>query len=59
MEKQLALLEPERDWKLDQHTREVGLRGVAQARAALRAAAAREADDDNQKGTPARHRSAA
>jgi hypothetical protein len=44
MERQLALLEPEPDWRLDEQTREVGRAGVAQARAALRAAAGRAAD---------------
>jgi hypothetical protein len=41
MERQLALLEPEPEWRLDERTREVGRAGVAKARAALRAAAAR------------------
>jgi hypothetical protein len=39
MERQLVLIEQEPDWRLDDHTREVGRAGVAQARAALRAAA--------------------
>lgn len=43
MEKQLALIETKPSWKLDRRTREIGLRGVAQARAALRAAAERQA----------------
>ncbi len=31
------------DWRLDEHTREVGRRGLAEARAALQAAARRAA----------------
>jgi hypothetical protein len=39
MERQLALIEvAKRDWRLDEHTREVGRQGVAQAREALREA---------------------
>ncbi len=37
--RQLALItedSPGRDWRLDDHTREVGRRGIAAARAALR-----------------------
>ena len=42
MERQLILIEERQpDWRLDEHTREVGRAGVAQARAALRAALAR------------------
>lgn len=34
---QLKLIDPtETDWRLDDHTREVGRRGLARARAALR-----------------------
>jgi hypothetical protein len=37
MERQLHLLEPpEPDWHLDDSTREIGRRGVAEARQALR-----------------------
>lgn len=43
MQKQLALIEARPTWKLDRRTREIGLRGVAQARAALRLAAERRA----------------
>lgn len=47
MSKQLTLIDDgERDWKLDAHTREVGRRGVAAARAALRASQRRRADDE-------------
>ena len=50
MERQLVLLEPEDPWRLDEQTREIGRRGVAEAREALRkarqaAAAARENAD--------------
>ncbi len=39
MNDQLALLEDDnRQWRLDERTREIGLRGVAQAREALRQA---------------------
>jgi hypothetical protein len=38
MERQLALLEAPDDWKLDEATREIARRGVAEARAALREA---------------------
>lgn len=37
MQEQLVLVEPaERPWELDEHTREIGRRGVEQAREALR-----------------------
>lgn len=39
MDDQLVLIESSRDWKLDRRTVERGRRGVALARAALRAAA--------------------
>lgn len=43
MERQLVLLESSPDeWRLDEHTRAVGRRGVEAARAALRAATAPE-----------------
>ena len=38
MERQLALLESPPVWRLSEHTREIGRRGVASARAALAAA---------------------
>ena len=42
MERQLILIDDRQpDWRLDEHTREVGGAGVAQARAALRAALAK------------------
>jgi hypothetical protein len=44
--RQLALITDDpsatRDWRLDDHTREVGRRGVAAARQALQEAAARQ-----------------
>lgn len=44
MERQLVLMETNRaDWRLDEHTREVGLEGVRKAREALRDAARRAA----------------
>lgn len=44
MEEQLRLVEVEyRPWEIDEHTREVGLRGLEQAREALRQAAIRTA----------------
>ena len=42
MERQLILIDDRQpDWRLDEHTREVGRAGVAQARAALREALAK------------------
>jgi hypothetical protein len=42
MERQLTLIEERQpDWRLDEHTKEVGLAGVAKARQALREALAR------------------
>lgn len=44
MARQLALIEvKDRDWKLDDRTREVGRKGIAAAREALRQASARTA----------------
>jgi hypothetical protein len=44
MERQLVLLDsPRADWRLDEHTRELGLEGVRRAREALREAAGRAA----------------
>lgn len=47
MNNQLVLLDDDEDrlayWRLDEHTREVGRRGVALAREALRQAVARAA----------------
>jgi hypothetical protein len=40
MARQLSLLESRRSWKLSETTREVGRRGVAEARASLEAAVA-------------------
>ena len=42
MSMQLTLLESPAGWRLDERTREVGRRGLAEARAALLAARARE-----------------
>ena len=38
MARQLALLDTPPDWKIDERTRELGLAGIARARAALVAA---------------------
>jgi hypothetical protein len=47
MTSQLRLLDPvDVDWKLDERTKEIGRRGLAQARAALRANAPIEAEAD-------------
>lgn len=43
---QLRLVEVDRPWRLDATTRAAGRRGVAQAREALRQAAARSAGTD-------------
>jgi hypothetical protein len=44
MSKQLTLIESPAGWRLDECTREVGRRGLAEARAALLAARARALD---------------
>ncbi len=39
MARQLALISPDKfDWRLDERTKELGRRGIAEARAALRRA---------------------
>lgn len=38
MERQLVLIDVDREWKLDEQTREVGRVGLAEARRALRQA---------------------
>jgi hypothetical protein len=38
MERQLVLLDPAPEWKLDDETRAIGRAGLAEARAALRSA---------------------
>ena len=44
MERQLTLLEvPERSWKLDERTREIGRKGLAEARKALAEATGKHA----------------
>jgi hypothetical protein len=48
MARQLTLIPAKRDWRLDEKTRAVGLRGVADARAAL-----------NARRPPSSHRTAA
>ncbi len=40
MKQQLALLEAPPDWRIDERTKEIGRRGLAQARAALQARSA-------------------
>jgi hypothetical protein len=62
MERQLVLLETPVDWRLDERTREIGRRGVASARAALRSTRTDgdDPDDGQHRGRPSRnHRSAA
>ena len=44
MERQLALLDTEADWRLDERTREIGRKGVESARASLREALRRAAE---------------
>jgi hypothetical protein len=45
VEAQLVLIETDQsDWRLDEHTREIGLRGIETARAALREARRAAAD---------------
>ena len=48
MDNQLVLLESSRDWKLDRRTVERGRRGIARARAALRASQPDEAAEEGQ-----------
>lgn len=45
MERQLSLLDTPPEWKLDAATRELGRKGVAEARASLQAALARHHQD--------------
>jgi hypothetical protein len=53
MARQLTLLETPPSWRLDDHTRAVGRRGVAEARASLQAAlAAHRRDDADDARTP-------
>lgn len=53
MARQLTLLETPPSWRLDDHTRAVGRRGVAEARASLQAAlAARRGEGDAQDRSP-------
>jgi hypothetical protein len=49
MDKQLTLLQAPTPWKLDERTRQVGLRGVAEARAALRAGRHADEHPDHQR----------
>jgi hypothetical protein len=58
MERQLILLEQDADWRLDEHTREIGRAGVARAREALLAARQRSAEADRA-ADPARTATAA
>ncbi|HUF31827.1 MAG TPA: hypothetical protein VMN58_01310 [Acidimicrobiales bacterium] len=48
MENQLTLVDAPRAWKLDRRTREIGRKGVAEAREALR-----QAHSGDGHGTPA------
>jgi hypothetical protein len=61
MARQLTLLETPPSWRLDDHTRAVGRRGVAAARASLQAAlaAARHGDDATAEARAPSDRSAA
>jgi hypothetical protein len=57
--RQLALVDPvdadarPTSWRLDEHTREIGLKGVAEGRRILREAAAREAARQQQRTSAA------
>lgn len=57
MTRQLSLLDSPPEWKLDEATRALGRKGVAEARASLRAALARQADQGTNDHTG--HRTAA
>lgn len=48
MERQLTLIDPQRTWRLDERTRQIGRRGVAEARAAL---AAHRTDETSRRRT--------
>jgi hypothetical protein len=52
MERQLALIETTTMWRLDERTREVGKRGVEQARQAMREAIAHARTDDHSEQHP-------
>jgi hypothetical protein len=56
MTRQLSLLDTPPEWKLDEATRALGRKGVAEARASLREALARQTQGTNR---PARQRTAA
>jgi hypothetical protein len=57
MTRQRTLFETAPVWKLDEATRALGRKGVAEARASLRAALARQTDQDATPQTP--HQTAA
>ncbi|HEX4867097.1 MAG TPA: hypothetical protein VFV32_05670 [Acidimicrobiales bacterium] len=54
MARQLSLLETRRTWALSETTREVGRRGVAEARACLQAAIAARAGEGGADRSPGR-----
>jgi hypothetical protein len=54
MTRQLSLLDTPPEWKLDEATRALGRKGVAEARASLREALARRSDADTDTQTPRR-----
>lgn len=59
MARQLTLLETPPTWRIDESTREVGRRGIAEARAALQTALAAERGEAPAQDHPHRGRSAA
>jgi hypothetical protein len=59
MARQLTLLETPPVWRIDESTREVGRRGIAEARATLQAALAAERDGESSQEHPSHGRSAA
>ncbi|MSO86563.1 MAG: hypothetical protein EXQ71_03460 [Acidimicrobiia bacterium] len=59
MARQLTLLTTTSAWRLDDATRELGRRGVAEARASLQAGIAARPDSDTPPEPPSQGRSAA
>ncbi len=59
MARQLTLLEVPTAWRLDEATREVGRRGIAEARAKLQQALAGSQPSDSGREHPGHDRSAA
>lgn len=59
MTAQLTLIETEPSWKIPEATREIGRRGLAEARAVLRSIPRRDVDGDDPNGEHSHHATAA